>query len=544
MKIQLKRSSVLENSAAKQPTPEQMEYGELAVNYNNGDPAIFLKDSANNIIRISGVGNISDDGQVEVPGTVNPPANPKDGNLWFNAEEGRLYVYYTDDNSSQWVDASPDNWQGANSIPDPDGPAQQPGTLDDRYVEKTGDNMTGFLTLGTDKIALDATTGAAAFSGNIDLTDSTVDLYSKTTNSESKTFQLFSDIGGTKTEKVYVNADGSATFSGGITSGGDQVLETGSINVYQSANSSSTVVFNGGYNLGSGRNITSTIFSDGSSSFSGDMEIEDASYFRLRATGSNDQTAIQLAPDGSVSFANGGFAVDGSGVIQTNIKSAGNIELDSSGTFSDPKITLKATDGSAEFAGGDLEIRDNGQIRSNSSILANTSAAMSDADIAFTVNHKRADGNSSAAYRVYVDGSVSIGDPTTGGTVDTNPLIKLEGSDGSADFSNTVKSGSSTRRGQFRADSPESISASAADCFVATHPSVGTSAQIKYDGSATFAGTVTAGSTSTGTQIFTNGSAIGRVSGAQKWYLNNNGSADFSGNITAAGYSMANLAQL
>ena len=53
MKIQLKRSNVLEASAAKAPTPAQMEYGELAVNYNSADPALFIKDSADAIIRIS-----------------------------------------------------------------------------------------------------------------------------------------------------------------------------------------------------------------------------------------------------------------------------------------------------------------------------------------------------------------------------------------------------------------------------------------------------------------------------------------------------------
>ena len=35
-------------------------------------------------------------------------------------------------------------------------------TLDDRYVNATGDNMTGDLTLGTDKITLDATDGGAS----------------------------------------------------------------------------------------------------------------------------------------------------------------------------------------------------------------------------------------------------------------------------------------------------------------------------------------------------------------------------------------------
>ena len=113
MKIQLKRSNVLESGAAKEPTAAQMEYGELAVNYSDADPAIFIKDAADNIIRIGGVGSISDDGQVEIPSTINPPATPEPGNLWYNPEDGRLYVYYDDGNSQQWVDASPDGWNAA-----------------------------------------------------------------------------------------------------------------------------------------------------------------------------------------------------------------------------------------------------------------------------------------------------------------------------------------------------------------------------------------------------------------------------------------------
>ena len=35
-----------------------------------------------------------------------PPANPGAGDLWWNSADGRMYVYYTDANSSQWVDLS------------------------------------------------------------------------------------------------------------------------------------------------------------------------------------------------------------------------------------------------------------------------------------------------------------------------------------------------------------------------------------------------------------------------------------------------------
>ena len=112
MKLQLKRSNVIETGAAKIPTSAQLEYGELAINYNQQDPAIFLKDSNNNVIRISGIGNIADDGQVELPATTTPPSNPVSGNLWFNSDDGRLYIYYTDAGTSQWVDASPNDING------------------------------------------------------------------------------------------------------------------------------------------------------------------------------------------------------------------------------------------------------------------------------------------------------------------------------------------------------------------------------------------------------------------------------------------------
>ena len=53
-KIQLKRSNVLDTGKAKEPSASQMEYGELAINYNETDPAIFIKDSNNAIVRIAG----------------------------------------------------------------------------------------------------------------------------------------------------------------------------------------------------------------------------------------------------------------------------------------------------------------------------------------------------------------------------------------------------------------------------------------------------------------------------------------------------------
>ena len=163
MKLQLKRSNVLEGGFAKQPTTGQMEYGELAVNYNANDSCIFIKDSNNNIVRISSAGlpipgndapqsgtlddryvmragstmtgplildaDPSDNlgsatkqyvdnsiGEIDVPAAPDtapsPPSNPSSGQLWWNTNDGRLYIWYIDINSSQWVPATPESGGG------------------------------------------------------------------------------------------------------------------------------------------------------------------------------------------------------------------------------------------------------------------------------------------------------------------------------------------------------------------------------------------------------------------------------------------------
>ncbi len=67
MKIQLKRSNVLEGGQAKAPTAPQMEFGELAVNYNTTDPVIFIKDSSGGIIRLTNIDKPDiNDGEINI----------------------------------------------------------------------------------------------------------------------------------------------------------------------------------------------------------------------------------------------------------------------------------------------------------------------------------------------------------------------------------------------------------------------------------------------------------------------------------------------
>ncbi len=147
MKIQLKNSNVLDSGSAKQPTAANMLDGELAINFNSNDPSIFIKDSAGTIVRLAGKNNLSfTNYQAIVPTDSSPPASPGAGNLYWDTDDERLYIYYDDGNTAQWLDASKEKFD-TTIIPDPTNSSHQSGTLDDRYVNSNGDTLTGNLVL-------------------------------------------------------------------------------------------------------------------------------------------------------------------------------------------------------------------------------------------------------------------------------------------------------------------------------------------------------------------------------------------------------------
>ena len=147
MKIQLKNSNVLDSGSAKEPTAANMLDGELAINFNSNDPSIFIKDSAGSIVRLAGKNNLSfTNYQAIIPTTAIPPLAPGSGNLYWDTEDQRLYIYYNDGNTAQWLDASKEKFD-TNLIPDATNSNHQAGTLDDRYVNSNGDTLTGNLIL-------------------------------------------------------------------------------------------------------------------------------------------------------------------------------------------------------------------------------------------------------------------------------------------------------------------------------------------------------------------------------------------------------------
>jgi hypothetical protein len=370
MKIQLKRSNVLQSGAAKEPTASQLEYGELAINYSNSDPAIFLKDSNNNIIRISGVGNIADDGLTNVPAGTTPPTNPtpESGNLWYNSDEGRLYIYYVDANTSQWVDASPDSWDPT-VMPVTTNPAAQTGTLDDRYVMENGDTMTGALLLDN---ASSASAPDLSFDG-----DANTGLYSPGAD------QVAIATGGT--QRIVV--DNSGKFGIGTTSPLAKlavefpVAGAGSDGVRLSDTTNSTVSLFG---------TTETSYS-----YAGVTGHNTLFY------GSRDiAICADNANNGQIKFATGGSE-------QMRIDSSGNMGLG----ISNPSVKLHV-----DGTGVEVRASDNANSK-NISLYGGTSA--NDPAITFTDN-LRFYSNSASAERVRIDSAGRLG------LGQTSPVAKLD----------------------------------------------------------------------------------------------------------------------
>ena len=79
-------------------------------------------------------------------------------------------------------------------------------------------------------------------------------------------------------------------------------------------------------------------------------QLHDTGSILFRMTSSNTE-AMRITSSGQFNVGSGSFVVESDGDISTNVRGHGHIELDSTGTFSSPKVKLYANTGNAEFAG-------------------------------------------------------------------------------------------------------------------------------------------------------------------------------------------------
>ena len=136
--IRLKKSSV----TGRIPDSSDLAYGELAINYADG--VLYYKNTSNSVASISG-GGATTDSAAPTGGSV------RDGALWWDAENGRLKVYYDDGvptsspiTVSMTVDAAlttNSNFVFSNAWTDRTG-TKSTGLSDPKVVLQAGDTLT------------------------------------------------------------------------------------------------------------------------------------------------------------------------------------------------------------------------------------------------------------------------------------------------------------------------------------------------------------------------------------------------------------------
>ena len=100
----------LKNSGMANSAPTSLEAGELAINYADGK--IYYKNSSNVIVEFSSASGSG----ISVSET--PPASPSAGDLWFESDTGKTFIYY----DSFWVETSgADGSQGSTGNTGPEG---------------------------------------------------------------------------------------------------------------------------------------------------------------------------------------------------------------------------------------------------------------------------------------------------------------------------------------------------------------------------------------------------------------------------------------
>lgn len=259
-------------------------------------------------------------------------------------------------------------------------------------------------------------------------------------------------IGGTGASRnIQLKADGTAQFAGYGQFGSSTYGYRGIValnndasgTIYSQNHHSGGAVFEGASTAGAS---TSHIYENGSASFG--QGLTSGSGVNLYPVGQQsirrdtDGNAIEILSgggvsgnitasirnDGSVWLARGNFQMDTAGVIQTNLYSSGTLNIDSSGSFTSPKIVLNAASGSASFAGY-LNVNNYAMFNR----IVNDGYA----------NYFIASFTDSIGSKAYIKGNgIFIGNGLTdaNGVTPVNTAIALR-TDGSASFTGTITAG-------------------------------------------------------------------------------------------------------
>ena len=254
---------------------------------------------------------------------------------WLNPDNNIIYVY----ENGAWKTA---------------GAGEPNAVLDSFYVEVDGDNMTGPLTLGGDKITLNATDGSVSFAGNVNIGSQSLGSATGAAGIlEVADGRLYTQIDGASTAntvdalRIYhgstptttVRADGSASFAGSVVSGGDPTSGAnngcalkGASGLQATGNAADSYLFRGWQNGSS--DITSSIKADGSAIFAGDVTVGKT------ATDPTTARGIRIKDAGAFNY-----------LISNDVQSGGGVSTVYQHLLNGDQTLALNGDGSAKFAG-------------------------------------------------------------------------------------------------------------------------------------------------------------------------------------------------
>tara|TARA_R110002012_G_scaffold70539_1_gene181572 strand:+ start:366 stop:3347 length:2982 start_codon:yes stop_codon:yes gene_type:complete len=220
MKITLKRSNVLDGSTAKAPTAAQMEYGEVAINYNKDDPSIFIKDQDNNIVKLVGSESISDTSDGTGKNGINGYWNRTGSkvvpvNIGDSIEVGSGAITLKPDGTATYTGKltipSSSSGDAGTSAVSKDYVDTNINQLESKYINASGDNMSGNLTFNTNSIVL-ATDGSAQFVGKLTTAATSNSDSSNTVVTKGYVDSNISSLEGTYVDSAGDNMTGNLTF--------------------------------------------------------------------------------------------------------------------------------------------------------------------------------------------------------------------------------------------------------------------------------------------------------------------------------------------
>ncbi len=183
--------------------------------------------------------------------------------------------------------------------------------------------------------------GSASFTSGVKMFRTAGDSSTRINIGESDTLAVWQNDG-----NFSIGYDGTARF--GATSVGHTDLNKNSVSIYPEQNAPAATPIISSYDS-TWSTPTFQLTASGSGTFRGDQSIENSSYIRVRKAGDNTSTAIQLAPDGSASFA-GDVQVADTKIRLVTSSNNGLIRVLNSSLVD--TIFLAGSDGSATFGTG------------------------------------------------------------------------------------------------------------------------------------------------------------------------------------------------